>query len=363
MRPCSPSVTVAASGCGTSPIRRGPRRSVSLSHRAERAPWRSAVTAGCWRLRLCPTTPTPTSLTVWDVSDPAHPAVSGAAVADDAVRFGMDFAPDSTTLVLIADSGADRSAEVWDVGDPTRPTLAGIVPGGADPVTAVDLGPRGTLVTGTLSGSVTVWDATDRAAPRATQAPDRRDQRGRRGRGRPGPAIRRGLRRSGLVWDLAIAGEQPPVHRLAGHAGRSDSASPFRAVSGAPDQRVRRHGPPVGPARVEHRDAAERVAQMAADGRGQRNARLLRWHHQHRPRDRSDPPHRGRRPPCSTRRPGPKCSDCTRWTGCGGRRRDGRNNSRRRPPRRRRPLRSAPPGPGIERPGRPEFARGDGAAA
>lgn len=206
---------------------------------------------------------------LWNLIEPAHPQPSGSASLPSSALHGvtMSSAPDRPTLVVLTGPGeSDQQADLWDFGDPTRPVHAGSVPNSSDPITAVALGPRGTLVTGRLSGSVTVWDVTDRAMPRATQ-----ELRGGTGEVQevaidPSLSYVAASGDPGLVWDLAVPGGIPPVRRLTGHASGAFSltfagSSPV-LLTGGNDNSARRWTLRGGGTAT----LPDRVTGMAADG-------------------------------------------------------------------------------------------------
>ncbi|MEX5635109.1 hypothetical protein [Parafrankia sp. FMc2] len=144
---------------------------------------------------------------LWDVGDLARPQRLASAVGHRSVVRYLDFSPDGTSLVSVADrsvriwdvsgrrqvrpraelpefpggvwearfspdgrtlavGGAGPFATLWDVADPAAPRQLADLPGHTIAVLTVAFSPDGrSLVTGSNDNTVRVWDVTDRDDP------------------------------------------------------------------------------------------------------------------------------------------------------------------------------------------------------
>ncbi len=103
------------------------------------------------------------SVALWDVSDPAHARLVGQTPAQLTGVHAVAFGPGG----LLADAGFDNTIQLWNVGNPAHPVAVGV------PIT----GPTGTIGSiafshdgKTLAGSgqdevVRLWNVTDPARP------------------------------------------------------------------------------------------------------------------------------------------------------------------------------------------------------
>jgi WD40 repeat protein len=93
---------------------------------------------------------------MWDLSDPARPvAVGGTLAAATNYVYAVAFSPDGRTL---AAGSTDNSVELWDVSQPARPALLASLTAATDSVFVVAFSPDGhTLAAGTAEKAVRLW--------------------------------------------------------------------------------------------------------------------------------------------------------------------------------------------------------------
>jgi WD40 repeat protein len=105
------------------------------------------------------------SLSLWDVTDPAHPGppvdIQGSGGSQDS-NFGntvtsLAFSPDGRNLAV---GNLDTTVQVWDVTDPTKPLASGVpLTGQTRTVSSVAFSPDGrTLASGSFDSTVRLWN-------------------------------------------------------------------------------------------------------------------------------------------------------------------------------------------------------------
>ncbi|MFD8981238.1 AAA family ATPase [Streptomyces sp. NPDC059564] len=119
---------------------------------------------------------------LWDVSDPARPRSLGQPLPGfektaGAVR-AVKFSPDGRTLATgsYPSSGVapitDPGLRLWDVADPAKPALLGQAVEGAEYVRQLTFAPDGrALFTGSSANAALLWDVSDPRRPKAVRLP------------------------------------------------------------------------------------------------------------------------------------------------------------------------------------------------
>jgi WD40 repeat protein len=106
----------------------------------------------------------PATVSLWDLANPATPALLSATVVDDAS--GVAFSPDGRILATGRSGTAAHVAGLWDVSDPRRLAPLGALTASADAV-AGEFGADGrVMVTAGSDGVLRTWDVTDPHHPK-----------------------------------------------------------------------------------------------------------------------------------------------------------------------------------------------------
>jgi WD40 repeat protein len=97
------------------------------------------------------------TIKLWNVGDPAHPAAVGAPITGPTGTIGsIAFSHDGK---ILASSGQDEVIRLWNVANPTRPVSIGNpLISHTNSVWSIAWSPTGTLATGSVDGTVRLWD-------------------------------------------------------------------------------------------------------------------------------------------------------------------------------------------------------------
>jgi WD40 repeat protein len=109
------------------------------------------------------------SVTLWDVTDPAKPRRLSTLTGEADEILAVAFSPDGRTLATTDLAG---NAYLWDVTNPTKPHQLSTLTGHTTQVTAVAFSPDGhTLAAGSGDYTVILWNIADPARPHQLGAP------------------------------------------------------------------------------------------------------------------------------------------------------------------------------------------------
>jgi WD40 repeat protein len=124
--------------------------------------------------RLLASASTDGGVSLWNVTDPARPALTATLTIGrrrrKIPRCAVGFSPDGRLLAVSGTADGDGLVSLWDVTDPARPALTATLTIGrrrsASSMHAVAFRPDGRLLaTGSAAGGVIVWDVADPAHP------------------------------------------------------------------------------------------------------------------------------------------------------------------------------------------------------
>jgi WD40 repeat protein len=108
---------------------------------------------------------------LWNLADPSRPAPLGEPLPGGSrIVYGVAFSPDGKTLVSVAD---DNVMRLWNMTDPSRPAPLGApLPGGSEGNGSAAFSPDGkTLAAASSDGTLRLWDVTDPSRPAPLGAP------------------------------------------------------------------------------------------------------------------------------------------------------------------------------------------------
>ncbi|WP_067806052.1 caspase, EACC1-associated type [Nocardia beijingensis] len=108
------------------------------------------------------------TLALWDITEPAQPVRCGTVITKSTLsatgyRYIYDtaFAPDGRTLAI----AQGQVITLWDVSEPARPALIGAPLTGQGEMTSVAFAPDGNILAAGNDDAVVLWDITDRTRP------------------------------------------------------------------------------------------------------------------------------------------------------------------------------------------------------
>jgi WD40 repeat protein len=114
----------------------------------------------------------PSSMTLWDVSDPARPRSLGAPIPLGSSLL-VAFSPDRPLLTTQVVVRGRQAVQLIDISDPARPVPIGDpLTGHTNALGAIAFSPDGRiLATGAADRNINLWDVTDPADPRRLGVP------------------------------------------------------------------------------------------------------------------------------------------------------------------------------------------------
>ncbi|WP_167768744.1 TIR domain-containing protein [Nocardia sp. CS682] len=100
----------------------------------------------------------------WDITDPARPHIKARSILDIWEKLRFQFAP----VPMLAIGYADKQpTQLWDLNDPEHPVPAATISPPEAEVDSAEFSPDGRLLAIATRGTITIWDVSDRHAPRS----------------------------------------------------------------------------------------------------------------------------------------------------------------------------------------------------
>lgn len=104
----------------------------------------------------------------WDVTDPARPRIKARSALDIWEKLGIRFAPATMLAIGYADK---QPTQLWDLTAPEHPVPAATLSPPEDEVDSAEFSPDGRLLVIAARSAITIWDVSDRHAPRVISRP------------------------------------------------------------------------------------------------------------------------------------------------------------------------------------------------
>ncbi|WP_157535083.1 nSTAND1 domain-containing NTPase [Nocardia inohanensis] len=109
---------------------------------------------------------------LWDVTDPAHPAIVTAALAVSGPTKAIAFSPDGATLAVgsgyssIDGEGKRAAIQLWDTAQPRQAQLLSTFETGDNSIAAMEFAPAGDALASTGNRTAGLWNVLDPGSPR-----------------------------------------------------------------------------------------------------------------------------------------------------------------------------------------------------
>ncbi|MFC9437720.1 TIR domain-containing protein [Nocardia sp. NPDC057030] len=100
----------------------------------------------------------------WDITDPARPRIKARAALDIWEKLRIKFAPATMLAIGYADK---QPTQLWDLGDFEHPVPTATLSPPEETVDSAELSPDGRLLVIAARNASTLWDVSDRHAPRS----------------------------------------------------------------------------------------------------------------------------------------------------------------------------------------------------